>query len=62
MTKVRIDRYRSEAEVYCAEPGCPMAKRAVRTRTRARLHAQRTGHIVRAVVTDLTVYTAAEAS
>lgn len=54
---IAIDRYRSDPESYCSEPTCPLSKRAFRTRTRVRIHVKQTGHTMRVVVTDLTVYT-----
>lgn len=50
-------RFKEEPLVQCLEPGCvPMGTPATRTRERARAHVKDTGHTVRVLIEDVTIY------
>lgn len=47
-------RFKEKAFAQCLEPGCPL--QATATRIRVRQHVERTGHKVRVIVEDVTIY------
>lgn len=54
VSAVRTLRYRMEPLVECERQRCELSPEA--TRQRVRQHVERTGHTVRVIVRDVTVY------